>query len=102
MKYKDVASLHDTRPAPATAGSLISKAGQRELVESYMPDLGSCATPVVPEIGGKSGEIPPSLRSSSVPSRSVLNPVRDISRSSRRDSPPSLAFFPHAGAGKRK
>jgi hypothetical protein len=50
---KNVASLHDTRPAPTAAGSLITKAGQHELVETSLPDLGSCATPVVPEMGGK-------------------------------------------------
>jgi hypothetical protein len=50
---KNVASLHDTRPAPAAAGSLISKAAQLELVEANLHDLGSCATPVVPELGGK-------------------------------------------------
>ena len=94
-EIKNVAILHDTRPAPAAAGLPISKAGQHELVESNMPDLGFCATPVVPEVGGKAGEKTPSLRSSSDSSRSVLNPVRDIgdsSRSFRRDSPPSLAF----------
>jgi hypothetical protein len=53
MKYKSVASLHDTRHALAAAGSLISKAVQLELVESNLLDLGSCATPVVPEPGGK-------------------------------------------------
>jgi hypothetical protein len=53
MKYKSVASLHDTRPAPAAAGSLISKVVQLDLVESNLPALGSCATPVVPELGGK-------------------------------------------------
>jgi hypothetical protein len=52
-EIKDVASLHDTRPAPAAAGSLISKAAQLELVEANLPDLGSCATPVVPDLGGK-------------------------------------------------
>jgi hypothetical protein len=52
-EIKNVASLHDTRPAPAATGSLISKALQLELVESNMLDLGSCATPVVPKPGGK-------------------------------------------------
>jgi hypothetical protein len=33
--------------------SLISKVVQLELVESNLHDLGSCATPVVPELGGK-------------------------------------------------
>jgi hypothetical protein len=53
-KYEilNVASLHDTRPPPADAGSLINKGGHLELVETDMPDLGSCATPVVPELGG--------------------------------------------------
>jgi hypothetical protein len=32
---------------------LISEADQRELVEANVPDLGSCVTPVVPELGGK-------------------------------------------------
>jgi hypothetical protein len=52
-EIKDVASLHDTRLAPAAAGSLISKVVQLELVEAYMPDLGSYASPVVPVLGGK-------------------------------------------------
>jgi hypothetical protein len=52
-EIKNVASLHDTRPAPAAAGSLISKAAQLELVEANLPDLGSYATPVVPELGRK-------------------------------------------------
>jgi hypothetical protein len=50
---ESVASLHDMRPAPAAAGSLISKVVRLELVESNMPDLGSYATPVVPEPAGK-------------------------------------------------
>jgi hypothetical protein len=53
IKKKNVASLHDTRPAPAAAGSLINEAGQLELVEANLPNLGSCATPVVPELGKK-------------------------------------------------
>jgi hypothetical protein len=53
MQYKSVASLPDTRPAPAAAGSLISKVVQLELVESNLPDLGSCATPDVPEPRGE-------------------------------------------------
>jgi hypothetical protein len=32
---------------------LISEAGQLELVEANLPSLGSYATPVVPELGGK-------------------------------------------------
>ena len=104
-EIKNVAILHDTRPAPAAAGLPISKAGQLELVESNLPDLGSCATPVEPKVGGKAGGKPPSRRSSSDSSRSLLDPVRDIGdsgRSSRRDPPPSLAFSPPAGAGRRK
>jgi hypothetical protein len=53
MKYKSVASLHDTRHVPTAAGSLISKVVQLELVESNLPYLDSCATPVVPEPSGK-------------------------------------------------
>jgi hypothetical protein len=34
-------------------GSTSTKAGQR-VVESDLPDLFSCATPVVPELGGES------------------------------------------------
>jgi hypothetical protein len=48
MKLKSVASLHDTRPARAAAGTLISEASQLDMVEANLPDLGSCATPVVP------------------------------------------------------
>jgi hypothetical protein len=50
---ENVASLHDTRPALAAAGSLISKVVHLKLVEANLPYLGSCATPVVPELGGK-------------------------------------------------
>jgi hypothetical protein len=32
---------------------MISEAGQLELVEANLPDLGSCAAPVVSELGGK-------------------------------------------------
>jgi hypothetical protein len=38
---------------------LISEAGQLELVEASLPDLGYRATPVVPELGGKACENPP-------------------------------------------
>jgi hypothetical protein len=53
FEIKSFASLHDTRHAPAAAGTLISEDGQLELVEANLLDLGSCATPVVPELGGK-------------------------------------------------
>jgi hypothetical protein len=59
MQYKSVDSLHDTRPAPAAVGSLISKVVQLELVESNLPDLGFCATPVVPEPGERQVKNPP-------------------------------------------
>jgi hypothetical protein len=52
-EIKSDASLHDTRLALAVAGRLISKAGQPESVEADLPGLGSCATPVLPELGGK-------------------------------------------------
>jgi hypothetical protein len=38
---------------------LISKAGQRELVEANVPNLGYRATPVLPKLGGKACEKPP-------------------------------------------
>jgi hypothetical protein len=41
------------RFAPAAAGTLISEAGQLELVEANLRDLGFCATSVVPELEGK-------------------------------------------------
>jgi hypothetical protein len=41
------------RHPQAVAGSLISKAGQHELVKTSLLNLGSCAPPVVPELGGK-------------------------------------------------
>jgi hypothetical protein len=58
-EIKSVASLHDTRPAPGASGTPISEVGQLELVEVNLPNLGSCATPVVPELGGKACENPP-------------------------------------------
>jgi hypothetical protein len=36
-KIKNVASLHDTRPALAAAGTLIIEVGQLEIVEAGMP-----------------------------------------------------------------
>jgi hypothetical protein len=50
---KNVASLHDTRLAPADTRTIISDTGQLELMEADLPNLGSCATPVVPELRGK-------------------------------------------------
>jgi hypothetical protein len=38
---------------------LISEAGQVEMVEENLHDLGYRATPVVPELGGKACEKPP-------------------------------------------
>jgi hypothetical protein len=64
------------------------------LVESDLPNMWSCATPVVPELGRKRRRKTPSLRSSTVPTRSMHIPVRDIRCSSRRNSPPSLVFSP--------
>jgi hypothetical protein len=49
---------------------VISEAGQRELVEANVRDLGYRATPVVPELGGKACEKPPR----SVLPRSRLDP----------------------------
>jgi hypothetical protein len=37
----------------------IREIGQRELVEANVPHLGSCATPIVPELGEKAGETRP-------------------------------------------
>jgi hypothetical protein len=42
MEKKSVASLHDTRHAPAVAGMLINEAGQRELVEANVPPRVPC------------------------------------------------------------
>jgi hypothetical protein len=63
MQYeiKSVASLHDTRPARAAAGMLISEASQLEQVEANVPGLGYRATPVVPELGEKACEKSPRL-----------------------------------------
>jgi hypothetical protein len=60
-EIKNVASLHDTRRAPTAAGMFITEAGQLEQVEANLHDLGSYATPVVPELGGKACEKPPRL-----------------------------------------
>ena len=49
---------------------IIVEAGQLELVEGNVPDLGYRATPVVPELGGKACEKPPR----SVLRRSRLDP----------------------------
>jgi hypothetical protein len=35
--------------------ALISRGGQLVLVDSGLPHLSSCATPVVPEMGGRKG-----------------------------------------------
>jgi hypothetical protein len=47
------------------------------LVAMGLHDLCSCATPVMPELGGKGRRKTPSYRSSTVPSRSTRSPVRD-------------------------
>jgi hypothetical protein len=78
---KSVASLHDTRLAPAAAGMVGSEAGQLELVEVNLPNLGYRATPVVPELGGKACEKPPR----SDPRRSRLDPC---------SSPPEIVVAP--------
>jgi hypothetical protein len=80
-EIKSVASLHDTRHAPADAGMLISEAGQLEMVEANLPDLGYRATPIVPELGGKACEKPPR----SDLSRSRLDPC---------SSPPEVVVAP--------
>jgi hypothetical protein len=59
MKMKSVASLHDTRPAPAAAGMQMSEADQLEQVEANVHDLGYRATPVAAELGGKACEKTP-------------------------------------------
>jgi hypothetical protein len=69
------------------------------LVESGMPDLGSCATPVVPGLGGKGMRKTPSLRPSKAPTRSTHTLVRDNSRSSHRRAPPSIGFPLSSGHG---
>jgi hypothetical protein len=58
-EIKSVAILHDTRRAPAAAGTPISYASQRVLVEADTHDLCSFATPVVPVFGGKVRREPP-------------------------------------------
>jgi hypothetical protein len=60
------------------AGALIGLVGEHALVESGMPGLGSCATLVVPELGGKGRRKTPSLRSSKAPTRSTHAFVRDV------------------------
>jgi hypothetical protein len=52
MKYS-VSLVSTTRGSLTAAGMLITEAGQRMLVEANVPNLGSCAPPVVPELGGK-------------------------------------------------
>jgi hypothetical protein len=66
----------------------------RMMVELGMPDLGFCATPVVPETGGKTRE--------KSPSSGCRRPrlVRGDSRSSRRNSPPSIDFPLPSGQGE--
>jgi hypothetical protein len=97
-EIKNVASLHDTWPAPAHAGMLISAAGQLELVEANVPNLGYRATPAVPEQGGKACEKPPrsDLRRSrldpcSSPPEVVVRgaPLRAVSR---YDKPRSTTY----------
>jgi hypothetical protein len=81
-EIKSVASLHYTRPAPTVAGSLISEAGHRELVEANVLDLGSSTTPVVPEPRGV---------------RHVKNPPRSGRRRSRLNpcsTPPEVLAAP--------
>jgi hypothetical protein len=71
---KSVAILHDTPLALAAAGTMIGEAGQLVLVN--LPDLRSCATPVVPELGWKGMRKP----SRSGRRRSLLDPCTSPSR----------------------
>jgi hypothetical protein len=73
--------------------AFISLASQHVLVESSMHDLGSCAAPVVPDLGGKCRRKAPSLKSSKAPTRSTHILVRDNSLSSRRSPPPRIGFL---------
>jgi hypothetical protein len=81
---------------------LISQVGQHVLVESGLLDICSCATPVLPELGGEGMRKKPSLRPSTVPSRSTHTLVRDNRCSSRQSSHPSLVFLPPSGAGQKR
>jgi hypothetical protein len=63
-----------------------------------MPDLGSCATPVVSKLGGEASRNP-LFRSSKEPTRSTHTLVRDNSRSSRRNSPLMIGFPLPSGPG---
>jgi hypothetical protein len=51
-------------------------------------------------MGGKYGRNPPSLKSSKAPPRSTPTLVRDNSRSSRRNPPPSIGFPSLRGWGE--
>jgi hypothetical protein len=78
--------------------ALISLVGQHVLVELGI----SCATLVVPEMGGEGKQkITPFFRSSKAPSRSTRTLVRDNSWSSRRSRPPSIGLSLPPGRGKK-
>jgi hypothetical protein len=79
--------------------AVIILVGQHVLAESGLPDLGSCATLVVPEMGGEGKRKKPSLTLSKAPTRSTHTLVGDYSRSSRRSSPPSIGFPRPSGYG---
>jgi hypothetical protein len=76
------------------SGPLIILACQLVMVELGLLDLGSCATPVVPELRGEGMREKPSLRSSKAPTRSTHTLVRGSSRSSRCNSPSTSICFP--------
>jgi hypothetical protein len=78
--------------------ALIRQVGRFVLVDYGLPNLGSCATPVVPELGwgrwaeNPLGEVVAGLHSIHDSTNTL---VRDTNRSSRRSGPPSKGFpFP--------
>jgi hypothetical protein len=76
-KYVIAIHLRYAQPAPTVARALTSQVDQLALVASGLPDLYSCATSVVQELGGGSHSKIPSHMSSTAPSRSARSPVRD-------------------------
>jgi hypothetical protein len=55
------ASLHYAQPAPTATRALNILTHQLALASTGLLDLCSCATPVLPELGGKAGENPPRI-----------------------------------------
>jgi hypothetical protein len=85
--------------------ALISLTGQHAVVESGLPNLGSCADVRLRSCRSWCGKACEKTLAHVVEGLDSIHahpkPVRNNSRSSRRNSPPSICFFPFRGRRRK-